>query len=106
MGLTGTVAAGDLEVWALDCAWAAPSVDPNDGVDAKTDHQVSSPGTYKLCLRASSGSESVAQSGISLIVLAGTLAEIISAVSPISITVNASISVALEGTVAAEKLVV
>ena len=34
MVLTGTVAAGDFVVWALDCSSARPSVDPNDGVDA------------------------------------------------------------------------
>ena len=70
MQLVGTVSAGDLVSWALDCSAAAPDRDPTDGVDAVTEFTVVGAGVYKLCYRASGGSDSVEQSGVSLTVLA------------------------------------
>ena len=61
-------------MWALHCASATSSADPNGGVDAATDSIVKAPGTHKLCNRASGGADSVEQSGISPIVQSGTLA--------------------------------
>ena len=66
--LTGTVAAGDLVVWATDCSAATPSVDPTDGTNAATSFTVSTAGTYKLCYRANGMSDSVEQTGIALTV--------------------------------------
>ena len=81
MVFEGTVAARLGEVGPR-CTSATPSVDPTDGCDATSDYLVSALGTDKLCYRASGGSDSVEQSGISLNVQAGALAETISAISP------------------------
>jgi len=68
--LTGTIAAGDLIIWATSCTGAVPNVDPTDGTNAATSFTVTGAGTYKLCLRVSGGSDSVEQTGITLTVSA------------------------------------
>ncbi len=70
--LTGTVAAGDLVVWATACASATPDVDPTDGAAQLTQFTVRAAGTYKLCYRKSGGSDSVEQTGVTLTVIEAT----------------------------------
>ena len=70
--LTETVAAGDLVMWAADCASATPSADLTDGDKAATAGTGNSKGTYQLCYRARDGSDSVKQTGITLNEQAGT----------------------------------
>jgi len=65
VALIGTVAAGDLVVWASDCSAATPSVDPVDGINNRTVFTLLT-GTYQLCYRANGASDSVAQIGVTL----------------------------------------
>ena len=68
-----------------------PFVDLTDGDDASNAYVVSSPsGAYNLCYRASGGSDSVEQSGITLTLHAGSSVTTIIAISPTSFTASVS----------------
>lgn len=66
----GTVAAGDMVRWAINCSKPAEAeieYDPTDGKDMASFFKITSPGTYKLCYRGSCDScDWVAQKSITL----------------------------------------
>eukprot|EP00941_MAST-03F_sp_MAST-3F-sp1_P005669 g5669.t1 len=97
--LIGTVGEGDLVKWSTNCASSAPDTTVTAGVDKSNEFTFPTAGNYSLCYRASGNSDSVAQQGVSIQVVAKTSATLITGISPNSILENSATNVALYGTI-------
>eukprot|EP00928_Gymnodinium_smaydae_P044281 TRINITY_DN29547_c0_g1_i1.p1 TRINITY_DN29547_c0_g1~~TRINITY_DN29547_c0_g1_i1.p1 ORF type:complete len:546 (+),score=74.18 TRINITY_DN29547_c0_g1_i1:89-1726(+) len=62
--LTGIANAGDKAIFATNCATATPNVALTTGLNKQTSFTVSSAGTYKLCYRKNTGTDSIEQAGV------------------------------------------